>query len=67
MQAHRSHLMTALAVLSAVGLADATVFAQGVSPWLNAVDVLQDALYRAARARAVAHQHRHRRADVRLR
>ena len=44
MQAHRSHCMTALAILLVVGLAEATVFAQaGVSPWLNAVDVLEDA------------------------
>ena len=34
---------TALAALFAVGLAQASVFAQGVSPWLNAVDVLQQA------------------------
>ena len=43
MQSHRSHRITALAVLLAVGLVDAPVFAQGVSPWLNAVDVLQQA------------------------
>ena len=44
MHPHRSHWFTALAVLFAVGLvAKATVFAQGVSPWLNAVDVLEDA------------------------
>ena len=43
MHPHRSHWITALAVLFAVGLAEATVFAQGVSPWLNAVDVLQQA------------------------
>ena len=40
MHPHRSHIITALAVLFAVGLAEATV---GVSPWLNAVDVLQQA------------------------
>ena len=35
---------TALAVLITVGIvAEARVFAQGVSPWLNAVDVLQQA------------------------
>ena len=33
----------ALAILFAVGLVDAPVFAQGVSPWLNAVDVLEEA------------------------
>ena len=43
MHSHRSHRITALAVLIAVGLIDAPVFAQGVSPWLNAVDVLQQA------------------------
>ena len=43
MQPHRSHWITALAVLFAVGLAETPVFAQGVSPWLNAVDVLQQA------------------------
>ena len=44
MHPHRSHWITALAVLFAVGLVDAPVFApQGVSPWLNAVDVLQQA------------------------
>ena len=43
MQSHRSHWITALAALLAVGLVDAPVFAQGVSPWLNAVDVLQQA------------------------
>ena len=43
MQPHRSHWITALAALFAVGLAQASVFAQGVSPWLNAVDVLQQA------------------------
>ena len=44
MHPHRSHWITALAVLIAVGLIDAPVFApQGVSPWLNAVDVLQQA------------------------
>ena len=43
MHPHRSHLATALALTLAVGLLDAPVFAQGVSPWLNAVDVLQQA------------------------
>ena len=43
MQPYRSHLVTALAVTLAVGLLDAPLFAQGVSPWLNAVDVLQQA------------------------
>ena len=43
MHPHRSHRITALAVLFAVGFVDAPVFAQGVSPWLNAVDVLQEA------------------------
>ena len=43
MQPHRSHWITALAALFAVGLVDAPVFAQGVSPWLNAVDVLREA------------------------
>ena len=44
MHPHRSHWFTALAVLFAVGLvAEVPVFAQGVSPWLNAVDVLQQA------------------------
>ena len=44
MHPHRSHIITALAVWFAVGLvAEVTVFAQGVSPWLNAVDVLQQA------------------------
>ena len=43
MHPHRSHWITALAALFAAGLAEATVFAQGVSPWLNAVDVLQQA------------------------
>ena len=43
MHSHRSHRITALAVLFAVGLAEAPGFAQGVSPWLNAVDVLQQA------------------------
>ena len=43
MHPHRSPWITALAVLFAVGLADAPVFAQGVSPWLNAVDVLEQA------------------------
>ena len=44
MHSHRSHSITALAAVFAVGLvAEAPVFAQGVSPWLNAVDVLQQA------------------------
>ena len=44
MHPHRSHWIPALAVLIAVGLIDAPVFAPpGVSPWLNAVDVLQQA------------------------
>ena len=43
MHPHRSHWITALAVLFSVGLAASPVFAQGVSPWLNAVDVLQQA------------------------
>ena len=43
MHPHRSHWITALAILFAVGLADAPVCAQGVSPWLNAVDVLEQA------------------------
>ena len=43
MHPHRSHIITALAAVFAVGLAEAPVFAQGVSPWLNAVDVLQQA------------------------
>ena len=43
MHPHRSHWITALAALFAVGLIEAPVFAQGVSPWLNAVDVLQQA------------------------
>ena len=44
MHSHRSHWITALAAVFAVGLvAEARVFAQGVSPWLNAVDVLEDA------------------------
>ena len=43
MHSHRSHV-TALAAMLAVGLvAEAALFAQGVSPWLNAVDVLQQA------------------------
>ena len=46
MHSHRSHRITALAVLFAVGLAEAPVFAQGVSPWLNAVDVLQTGIHR---------------------
>ena len=54
MHPHRSHWITALAVLIAVGLIDAPVFAQGVSPWLNAVDVLQQAFTGPARARPVA-------------
>ena len=68
MHPHRSHRITALAVLFAVGLAETPVFAQaGVSPWLNAVDVLRASLYRPARARPVADCDCHRRADVRLR
>ena len=43
MQPHRAPIVTALAGLFAVGLAEATLDAQGVSPWLNAVDVLQQA------------------------
>ena len=43
MHAHRSRWMTALAVSFAVALADTPVFAQGVSPWLNAIDVLEAA------------------------
>ena len=43
MHPHRSHWITALVALLAVGLVEASVFAQGVSPWLNAVDVLQQA------------------------
>ena len=44
MRPHRHHWLTALATVFAVGLlAEARVFAQGVSPWLNAVDVLQQA------------------------
>ena len=43
MHPHRSHRATALAVTLAVGLLEAHLFAQGVSPWLNAVDVLQQA------------------------
>ncbi len=40
---NRSPVLIAVAVLTAVGLAEALLFAQGVSPWLNAVDVLQQA------------------------
>ena len=43
MHPHRSHWITALAAVFAVACAEAPVFAQGVSPWLNAVDVLQQA------------------------
>ena len=43
MHPHRSHLATAFALTLAVGLLEDPVFAQGVSPWLNAVDVLQQA------------------------
>ena len=43
MHAHRSRWMTALAVSFAVALADTPVFTQGVSPWLNAIDVLEAA------------------------
>ena len=44
MRPHRHHWLTALATVFAVGLlAEARVFAQGVSLWLNAVDVLQQA------------------------
>ena len=41
--AHRSRWITALAVSFAVALAELAVLAQGVSPWLNAVDVLEQA------------------------
>ena len=67
MHAHRSRWITALAVSFAVALAETPVFAQGVSPWLNAIDVLEARLYRAARAWPVADFDCHRRADVRLR
>ena len=43
MHPHRSHTITALAALFALALAEPPLFAQGVSPWLNAVDVLQQA------------------------
>ena len=43
MHAHRPRWITALAVSFAVALAELAVFAQGVSPWLNAVDVLEQA------------------------
>ena len=43
MHPHRSHGITARAVLMAVGLVETPLLAQGVSPWLNAVDVLQQA------------------------
>ena len=43
MHAHRSRWITALAVSFAVALAELPVCAQGVSPWLNAVEVLEDA------------------------
>ena len=43
MHAHRSRWITALAVSFAVALAELPVVAQGVSPWLNAVEVLEDA------------------------
>ena len=43
MHAHRARWITALAVSFAVALAETPVFAQGVSPWLNAIDVLEDA------------------------
>ena len=47
MHAHRSRWITALAVSFAVSfavaLAELPVVAQGVSPWLNAVEVLEDA------------------------
>ena len=48
MHPHRSHWITALAVPFAVLLLDVSLLAQtpptaGVSPWLNAVDVLQQA------------------------
>ena len=63
MHSHRSHRITALAVLFAVGLAEAPVFAQGVSPWLNAVDVLQQA-FTGPLARGLSlNRDCHRRAD----
>ena len=43
MHPHRSHWITALAVLIRRGAYRSPLFAQGVSPWLNAVDVLQQA------------------------
>ena len=43
MHAHRSRWITTLAVSFAVALAELPVFAQGVSPWLNAVAVLEQA------------------------
>ena len=44
MRPQSQHWFTVLAALITVGVvAEARVFAQGVSPWLNAVDVLQDA------------------------
>ena len=67
MHAHRSLWMTALAVSFAVALAETPVFAQGVSPWLNAIDVLEDAFTGPARAWPVADFDCDRRADVRLR
>ena len=67
MHAHRSRWITALAVSFAVALAETPLLAQGVSPWLNAVDVLQQAftgpLARGLSLIAIVN----RRADVRLR
>ena len=58
MHPHRSHWITALAAVFAVALAEAPVFAQGVSPWLNAVDVLQQAFTGPGAARNVLVCHR---------
>ena len=66
MHPHRAPIVTALAGLFAVGLAEATLDAQGVSPWLNAVDVLQQAFTGPLARGPVADCHCHRRADVRL-
>ena len=43
MDSRRSLWLHALAVAGALSFAETILYAQGVSPWLNAVDVLQQA------------------------
>ena len=67
MHPHRSHWITALAALFAVGLIDAPVFAPGRQPVAERRRRAATGIHRPPRARLVADRDCHRRADVRLR